>query len=103
VFGCKAFAHIPKDERRKLDAKSIKCIFIGYCSDKKAYKLFDPDSHKLFATRDVVFHENANRSVTMNDVDVGIFLMIMMILSKQMQWLNRNMNMYRFKNGMKEE
>ena len=37
-FGCQAFAHIPKDERRKLDAKSIKCIFIGYCDDKKEYK-----------------------------------------------------------------
>ena len=30
VFGCKAFAHIPKYERRKLDAKSIECIFVGY-------------------------------------------------------------------------
>ena len=35
VFGCKAFAHVPKDERSKLNAKSIKCIFIGYCTDKK--------------------------------------------------------------------
>jgi hypothetical protein len=47
VFGCKAFAHIPKDERRKLDAKLIKYIFIGYCTHQKAYKLFDPKSHKF--------------------------------------------------------
>ena len=28
VFGCTAFANIPKANRRKLDAKSIKCAFI---------------------------------------------------------------------------
>jgi transposase InsO family protein len=69
VFGSTAFAHIPKDERRKLDAKSIKCVFIGYCTDQKAYKLFDPSSHKLFASRDVMFHENANRVNTMNNAN----------------------------------
>ena len=57
VFGCKAFAHIPKENRRKLDAKATKCIFIGYCSEFKAYKLFDPATHKVFASRDVIFHE----------------------------------------------
>jgi len=31
IFGCKAFAHILKENRKKLDAKSIKCIFVGYC------------------------------------------------------------------------
>jgi transposase InsO family protein len=69
VFGSSAFAHIPKDERRKLDANSIKCVFIGYCTDQKAYKLFDPSSHKLFASRDVMFHENADGVDTMKDAD----------------------------------
>jgi len=67
VFGCTAFAHIPKANRRKLDAKSIKCVFIGYCTNQKAYKLFDPSSHKLFASRDVVFHEQADKSNIKND------------------------------------
>ena len=66
-FGCTAFAHIPKDNRRKLDAKSIKCVFIGYYADQKAYKLLDPSSHKLFASRDVLFHEQADKSNTKND------------------------------------
>jgi len=30
VFGCKAFVHVPKDERSKLDVKSRQCIFISY-------------------------------------------------------------------------
>jgi hypothetical protein len=57
VFGCKSFAHILKENRNKLDAKAIKCIFIAYCFEFKAYKLFDPSIHKVFASRDVLFHE----------------------------------------------
>lgn len=29
-FSSKAFCHIPKENKRKLDARSIKCIFISY-------------------------------------------------------------------------
>ena len=58
IFGCKAFAHIPKEDRRKLDSKSIRCTFIGYCSSYKAYKLFNPSTHKIFVSRDVIFQES---------------------------------------------
>jgi len=57
VFGSKAFAHIPKADRKKLDPKSIRSIFVGYGTEFKAYKLFNPESRKTFASRDVVFHE----------------------------------------------
>ncbi|KAK3005472.1 hypothetical protein RJ639_016338 [Escallonia herrerae] len=33
VFGCIAYAHIDKEERKKLDSKSQKCVFIGYGDD----------------------------------------------------------------------
>jgi hypothetical protein len=56
IFGSKAFAHIPKEDRRNLDAKEIKCILIGYCIEYKAYKMFYPNNHKVFASRDVLFH-----------------------------------------------
>jgi len=42
VFGCKAFVHEPKDEKSKLDAKTIKCIFIGYGHDEFGYRFYDP-------------------------------------------------------------
>ena len=29
-FSCEAFAHIPKDEREKLDSKARKYVFLGY-------------------------------------------------------------------------
>ena len=38
VFGCKAFVHVPKDERSKLDAKTRQCIFIGYGLDEFGYR-----------------------------------------------------------------
>ena len=57
IFGCKAFAHIPKEDRKKLDSKAIRCNFIGYCSSYKAYRLFNPSTHKMFVSRDVKFHE----------------------------------------------
>ena len=39
VFGSTAYAHVPKDERQKLDSKSRKCI---YSSETKGYHLYDP-------------------------------------------------------------
>jgi len=63
IFGSKDFAHIPKEDRRKLDAKSIKCIFLGYYDEHKAYKMFDPNMHKVFPSRDVLFHEDTGHKV----------------------------------------
>ncbi|CAH9138620.1 unnamed protein product [Cuscuta epithymum] len=58
VFGCKAFVHIPKDERSKLDVKSKPCVFLGYVQDEFGYRLYDPVHKKLIRSRDVVFVED---------------------------------------------
>ena len=42
VFGYLAFAHILDARRKKLDDKTRKCVFVGYSSVSKAYKLYDP-------------------------------------------------------------
>jgi hypothetical protein len=57
VFGCIAYAHVPKQTRSKLDDKSEKCIFIGYDEQSKEYKLFNPITKKFIVSRDVVFKE----------------------------------------------
>ena len=41
VFGCDVYAHIPKDERGKFDAKARKCIFMGYGRETKGYRLYE--------------------------------------------------------------
>jgi len=58
IFGYKEFAHIPKEDRKKLESKAMKCSFIGYHSSYKAYILFNPSTHKIFVSRDVKFHEH---------------------------------------------
>uniref|UniRef100_A0A2N9IAG3 CCHC-type domain-containing protein n=1 Tax=Fagus sylvatica TaxID=28930 RepID=A0A2N9IAG3_FAGSY len=60
VFGCKTFAHVPKEQKLKLDDKATPCIFVGYGDEKFGYKLWDPKKKKMIRSRDVVFHENEN-------------------------------------------
>ncbi|KAK4305130.1 hypothetical protein Pmani_022962 [Petrolisthes manimaculis] len=47
-----------KDERRKLDPKSVKCIFLGYGSEVKGYRLFDLEKKRILNSRDVTFDES---------------------------------------------
>ena len=58
VFGCLAFAHVSKELRQKLDARTTTCIFIGYGDEELGYRLWDPKEKKVIRSRDVVFHEN---------------------------------------------
>jgi len=58
VFGCKAFVHVPKDERSKLDAKTRECIFIGYGHDEFGYRFYDLVEKKLVRSHDVIFVED---------------------------------------------
>ena len=58
IFGCLAFAHIRKDERKKLDPKAKACIFVGYSPDSTTYRLWDLQSDKLIESRDVYFVES---------------------------------------------
>ena len=54
---CLAYFHIPKDERKKFDVKTRKCIFLGYSANVKAYRLYDCDCQKIIHSRDVIFDE----------------------------------------------
>ncbi|KAK3039795.1 hypothetical protein RJ639_027108 [Escallonia herrerae] len=58
VFGCIAYAYIDKEERKKLDSKSHKCVFIGYGGDECGYRLWDYKHNKLIRSRDVIFDES---------------------------------------------
>ena len=57
MFGCVAYAHIPKENQKKLDKKGEKCIFIGYSHETKGYRLYKPESKELIISRDVIFDE----------------------------------------------
>ena len=56
VFGCPAYAHVRDD---KLELRAKKCIFLGYASGVKGYRLWcnDPKSPRLIISRDVTFND----------------------------------------------
>ena len=58
VFGCKAFVHVPKEQRSKLDYKATTCIFLGYGGEEFGYRLWDPKAKKFTRSRDVIFSED---------------------------------------------
>ncbi|KAL4379471.1 hypothetical protein GQ457_02G032120 [Hibiscus cannabinus] len=57
VFGSIAYAHVPDQGRLKLDDRSSKYVFIGYDSNSKGYKLFNPSNGRIVISRDVEFDE----------------------------------------------
>ena len=60
IFGCEAYTLIPKDDRRKLEPRSRKCVFLGYGPDGEiGYRLLDPEHRQIVRTSDVVFNESA--------------------------------------------
>ena len=58
VFGSVAYAHIPGDERRKLDSKLRRCFLLGYSTEVKGYRLYDQKKSQVFFSRDVIFDES---------------------------------------------
>ena len=51
------FAHIDYENRTKLEDKSKKCIFVGYCIDEFGYRLLDFENLKIIRNRDVISNE----------------------------------------------
>ena len=58
VFGCKAYVHVHKDDRKKLDPKAIEATFIGYEPGSKGYRLWDKRTRSVRLSRDVKFDED---------------------------------------------
>ncbi|KAL5777605.1 hypothetical protein ACOSP7_010531 [Xanthoceras sorbifolium] len=58
VFGCTVFVHISHHSRSKLDPRAEHCVFIGYASNKKGYRCYNPLTRKFFVSMDVSFLEN---------------------------------------------
>ena len=58
TFGCTAYVHVDPEKRDKLDAKAVKCYFIGYGSDMFGYRFWDDKNRKILRHCDVTFDEN---------------------------------------------
>ena len=51
-----SYVHVPDSQRRKLDAKAHRAIFVGYPPGVKGYKLYDLEK-KFIVSRNVQFFE----------------------------------------------
>ena len=58
VFGSKAFVHIPKEKRNKLDFKGAPGHMVGYSINSKGYRIL-MEGNYVIDSRDVIFDENA--------------------------------------------
>ncbi|GJT61410.1 retrovirus-related pol polyprotein from transposon TNT 1-94 [Tanacetum coccineum] len=59
VFGCDSYVKVKDVARYKLDAKSMKCTFIGYGSNEMGYLFWDSKGHKVVRSRDVTFNKDS--------------------------------------------
>ncbi|MCO5571668.1 hypothetical protein L7F22_025415 [Adiantum nelumboides] len=53
----RSYTKAVKDMTTKWNAKSQKCIFLGYNEESKGYRLYNPTTKKIVISRDVVFAE----------------------------------------------
>ncbi|KAM1079132.1 hypothetical protein ACFX2B_013731 [Malus domestica] len=58
TFGCACYPFLRPYNATKLQAKTTKCVFLGYASKFKGFICFAVSTHKFFVSRHVVFSEH---------------------------------------------
>ncbi|XP_074281615.1 uncharacterized protein LOC141606139 [Silene latifolia] len=58
VFGSLCYAHNKDRPKDKFNERGKRCVFIGYPSSKKGWRVYDIKSRKIFESRDVIFYEH---------------------------------------------
>lgn len=72
VFGCKAIMLDKRPGKSKFNAKGISSFMVGYSSESKAYRLYEPKTKKIHKCRDVKFLENIDKNISKNSNDCTI-------------------------------
>ncbi|CAN6310868.1 unnamed protein product [Urochloa humidicola] len=60
TFGCVGHVKKTKPFLSKLEDRSSPMVLLGYEHGSKAYRMYDPEAHKVVLSRDVVFDEAAS-------------------------------------------
>ena len=58
VFGCACFVLLQPHEYTKLEPRARLCCFLGYGTEHKGYRCWDPISQRIRISRHVVFWEH---------------------------------------------
>ncbi|KAM1724420.1 hypothetical protein ACFX11_022864 [Malus domestica] len=56
IWGCEAY--VKKLEATKLEARSVRCYFVGYLRETMGYEFYHPDDQKVFVARTAKFLED---------------------------------------------
>ncbi|KAM1557067.1 hypothetical protein ACFX10_040537 [Malus domestica] len=56
IWGCEAY--VKKLEATKLEARSVRCYFVGYPKETMRYEFYHPDDQKVFVARTAKFLED---------------------------------------------
>lgn len=56
-FGCVCYPCLRPYRNNKLNSKSVRCIFVGYSMSQNSYLCLEPESRRIYASRDVIFNE----------------------------------------------
>ena len=79
-----SYVHVPDNQRRKLDAKVRRAIFVGYPPGVEGYKLYDLEKKKFIISRNVHFlEENFDHSDEVKSDDAG---------QADLKFIDRDMN-----------
>src|SRR6218665_572036 len=59
IFGCKAFAYVPKEKRTEFDDRATEAVLVGYSERSKGYRLLQTDTctNRIIISRSVTFDE----------------------------------------------
>jgi len=57
-FGCLAYVHLQKDQRPALLPHATQCVLIGYPTDYKGWRFWDPQTRKVVISDSAVFRES---------------------------------------------
>ena len=47
VFGCPAYVHVDKSQRRKLDDRAWKGVFVGYAPESHVWLVYNPTTRRV--------------------------------------------------------
>lgn len=68
VFGCVCYVFVPSHLCHKMEKKTIRCVFVGYDTQRKGWRCCNPDTGKVYVSRNVIFDENSSSWSSNNEV-----------------------------------
>ncbi|XP_073056906.1 uncharacterized protein [Primulina eburnea] len=82
VFGCVCYTLNDRDQLAKFDSKSDKCLFLGYATNSRAYRMFNLRTRTIMESINVVFDDRADLEKKTAEDDVEDLLETQIPLDK---------------------